>query len=323
MEILILGAGVNGLSCGIRLQEAGIPTQIWARDLPPDTTSNVAAAVWYPYKAFPEHLVDRWGARSFREFCELASDGASHVIVRKGIEIFTNVKTDDPWWRNAVSDFRHARRDELPEGYRSGYVFKAPVIEMPAYLNYLMRRFRDLGGQIERVQPLRDISETLARHDITINCTGLGARELVHDGTMYAARGQIVRIKQVGIQRFWLDTQDANRLTYIVPRTNDVVLGGTYEEGDERLAPDPTIAAAIIARCAKLEPRLKTLENDDILEHRVGLRPERPNIRLEVERFPAGKAVIHNYGHGGAGVTISWGCAEEVVHLVRQCDLER
>ena len=62
MEVVVVGCGVSGLSCGIRLLEAGFDVQIWARDLPLRTTSNIAAAIWYPYKAYPQELVGRLAA---------------------------------------------------------------------------------------------------------------------------------------------------------------------------------------------------------------------------------------------------------------------
>jgi D-amino-acid oxidase len=313
MDILIIGCGVSGLSCGIRLLEAGFSAQIWARDLPPRTTSNVAAAVWYPYKAYPEHLVVGWSAATYADFVQLAQVPETGVAQRAGIEIFPWI-VEDPWWRAAVPGFRHATADELPDGYRDGYVFEAPVIEMPVYLGYLMRRFESLGGQIA-VRPLASVDEAFAHYDRVINCAGLGARELIGDPTLAPIRGQVVRVAQVGIERFWLDDYGPGGITYIVPRANDCILGGTADEGSEDLTPDPATAAAIIARCVALEPRLR---NAAILEHKVGLRPGRPAVRLEAEQWAPGKLLIHNYGHGGAGVTLSWGCAAEVLGLAER-----
>ena len=318
MDILVIGCGVSGLSCGIRLLEAGFSVQIWARDLPPRTTSNVAAAVWYPYKAYPEHLVVGWSASSYADFVQLAQAPESGVTQRVGIEIFPWA-AEDPWWRAAVPSFRHAKASELPDGYRDGYVFEAPVIEMPVYLAYLIRRFESLGGQIT-VRSLASVDEAFAQCDRVIDCAGLGARELVGDATLVPIRGQVVRVAQVGIERFWLDDYGPGGVTYIVPRANDCILGGTADEGSEDLTPDPATAAAIIARCVALEPRLRHAE---ILEHKVGLRPGRPAVRLEAEQWAPGKLLIHNYGHGGAGVTLSWGCAAEVVGLAEGLGDER
>ena len=313
MDILIIGCGVSGLSCGIRLLEAGCSAQIWARDLPPRTTSNVAAAIWYPYKAYPENLVVGWSAATYADFVQLAQLPETGVAQRAGMEIFPWV-VEDPWWRAAVPSFRHATASELPNGYQDGYVFEAPVIEMPVYLGYLMQRFEALGGKIT-VRSLASVDEAFAQYDRVIDCAGLGARELIGDATLTPIRGQVVRVAQVGIERFWLDDYGPNGVTYIVPRANDCILGGTADEGSEDLTPDPATAAAIIARCVALEPRLR---NAEILEHKVGLRPGRPSVRLEAEQWAPGKLLIHNYGHGGAGVTLSWGCATEVLGLIER-----
>src|SRR5262245_12360008 len=280
--------------------------------MPPRTTSNVAAAIWYPYRAFPLERVGAWGAQTFAELMRLAAPPGTGVISTSGIELFPD-PVGDPWWRESVTVFRRARPDELPEGYADGYVFEVPIIEMPIYLGYLMRRFQTLGGSIE-THALASPDEALAACDLVVNCSGLGARELVGDQSMFAVRGQVVRVAQVGIERFWFDDYGPRGLTYIVPRSNDIILGGTDQEHDERLEPDPATAESIVERCAALEPRLRDAQ---ILEHRVGLRPGRPSVRLEGERLAAGQLLVHNYGHGGAGVTLSWGCADEVLSLVR------
>jgi D-amino-acid oxidase len=310
MDILIIGCGVAGLTCGIRLTEAGHRARIWARDLPPNTTSNVAAAIWYPYKAYPEELVGRWAAATYAEFARLQEQPDTGVALREGSEIFP-YPVDDPWWRDALPGFRRATPAELPEGYVDGYSFAAPVIEMPVYLGYLMRRFEALGGSVQ-VRALESPEAALAAGDVVVNCAGLGARELIGDRSLFAIRGQVVRVAQVGVERFWLDDYGPRGLAYIVPRSQDIILGGTADDGDERLAPDPATAQAIVERCVALEPRLR---DAPILEHRVGLRPGRPTVRLEAEHGAPGKLLVHNYGHGGAGVTLSWGCADEVLRI--------
>ncbi len=310
-DIIIIGGGVSGLSCGIRLIEAGFTVRIWARDLPLRTTSNVAAAVWYPYKAYPEYLVVGWAATTHAELLRLAGQPDTGVIVREGLEIFPWA-VEEPWWREAVSSYRRVMPAELPAGYQDGYVFEAPVAEMTIYLQYLQRRFEALGGSIEG-RVVRSFDEAFAQCDRVVDCAGLGARELAGDATMIPIRGQVVRVAQVGLDRFILDDYGPNGIAYIVPRINDCILGGTADEGAEDLTPDPATAEAILARCIALEPRLREAA---VLEHKVGLRPGRPTVRLEVERPVIGKLLVHNYGHGGAGVTLSWGCAAEVVRLV-------
>jgi D-amino-acid oxidase len=309
MQAVVIGAGVIGLSCGIRLRQVGFDVEIWAREAPHRTTSSVAAAIWYPYNAFPRERVAAWGARTFSVLAALAADPAAGITMRQGLEIFPE-PPGDPWWLEPGMPFRHARADELPEGYLGGYVLSLPVIEMPIYLAYLEARFRDLGGRVA-LRPLHSLDEALADAGLVVNCAGLGARELAGDPSLYAIRGQVVRVAQIGLERFWLDDYGPRGLTYIIPRSRDIVLGGTADIGDERTAPDPATAQAILERCIALEPGLRAAE---VLEHKVGLRPGRPAVRLEADAR-GDRRVIHCYGHGGAGVTLSWGCAEEVAAL--------
>ena len=311
MEALVIGAGVSGLSTAILLQETGWSVRIWAADQLRQTTSSVAAALWYPYKAYPENLVLEWGRRTYDMLATLTADPATGVVLREGIEL-RRQPVPDPWWRAAVPHFRRPDPAELPPGYRDGYVFTVPIIEMPVYLRYLTERFITAGGAIEQ-RDLRALTEATAACALVVDCAGLGARKLVRDALLQPIRGQIVRVRNPGLTRFVLDEEHPAGVTYIVPRTTDCILGGTAVEDDWDTRPDPAIAADILERCIALEPRLAEAE---VLEHKVGLRPGRPVVRLEREIIN-GATVVHNYGHGGSGVTLSWGCAEEVVRLVR------
>jgi D-amino-acid oxidase len=307
--VVVVGCGVIGLTAAIRLREAGVDAGIVTAELPPGTTSSVAAAIWYPYKAYPEDSVLSWGSRTFGVFEELSDTPESGVLMREGVEIWRE-RVPDPWWAGAVPHVRRSNEEELPPGYVDGHTFLAPIVEMPIYLTYLMDRFSAAGGSVQR-RTLSSLDEVDAR--AVVNCVGLGARDLVDDASMEPIRGQIVRVRNPGIERFVLDEENPDGVTYIVPRSGDCILGGTAEEGEWDLEPDPETAAAILRRCRRLEPRLRDAE---VLEHRVGLRPGRPEIRLELEDGPIPR--IHNYGHGGSGITLSWGCAEETLRLVKE-----
>jgi D-amino-acid oxidase len=120
-----------------------------------------------------------------------------------------------------------------------------------------------------------------------------------------------VLVEAEGVGEWLLDQSDPEHLLYVVPRERDVVLGGTAQEGDEDLRADPATAEAILSRCAAAVPALRGAR---VTGGRVGLRPVRPAVRLESEDRTGGR-IVHCYGHGGAGVTLAWGCAEEVVAL--------
>ena len=310
MKIVVVGCGVSGLSCAARLLEAGHAVEIWTRELPADTTSMIAAAVWYPYQVGPVEKATRWALASYAEFMRIAADPTSGIAVRGGRELFDD-DSEDPDWRRDLDGFREARGDDLPNGYAVAYHTRVPVIEMPIYLPWLVARVRALGGEIHR-RSVTSLDEALAAAEAVINCTGLGSRELLGDAELVPIRGQIVRVERGQVDTFVFDRNHSPGPTYIVPRSNDCVLGGTADEGNEDLTPDAASSAEIQARCAALDPRLQGAR---VLSVGVGLRPGRSAVRLELER-PAGKLLVHDYGHGGAGVTMSWGCADEVAQLV-------
>ena len=310
MEALVIGAGVIGLSAAIRLQEAGWRVRIWTARPPEETTSAVAAALWYPYRAYPAELVDAWGRRSYAEFARLADDPESGVTMVPGIEIWRH-PVADPSWADAVPGLHRLGVERLPAGFVDGRGCTMPVARMERYLGYLAERFARGGGRME-LRAVRHLAEATRHVALVVNCAGLGARDLVGDDSVVPIRGQVVRVANPGVERFWLDEDNPDGLTYIIPRGDDCILGGTSEAGEWGLEPDPAIAEVIVRRCAALEP---SLAGARILEHRVGLRPGRPAVRLEAESLPGGARVIHCYGHGGAGMTLSWGCADEVAAL--------
>lgn len=296
-RVLVVGAGVTGLTCAVRLAEAGHRVDVVARDLPPETTSTVAAALWYPYRALPQDRVTAWAATSYAEFSRLAELDTG-VRMLPGTEVLREV-SPEPWWAGAVPDLTRTRP---PEGYAEGRSFTAPVIEMPVYLRWLARRLDQLGGTLTRMQLSR-----LPANGVVVNCSGLGARWLASDREVSPVRGQVVLVDGCHVDRWWLDESGP---TYVVPRSHDIVVGGTDDEDEWSRVPSPETARLILERATRLVPELADAR---VVGHRVGLRPVRTAVRLE-----AVGRTVHCYGQGGAGVTLSWGCAEEVVRLVAE-----
>jgi D-amino-acid oxidase len=295
VRTVVVGAGVVGLTTAVRLREAGIDADVVAREEPQETTSAVAAALWYPYRALPAERVTAWSAQTYSALAGLAEVVGSGVRMLAGTERLAP-DAPDPWWREAVPGL---------ERTGLGLRFVAPVVDMSVHLPWLVDRLRALGASVER-RHVASFDELDA--DAVVNCAGLGARELAADASLVAVRGQVVRVAAPEVREWLLDQSDPQRLVYVVPRENDVVLGGTAEEGAEERAPDPATTDAIRARCAALVPALRDAPVVDVA---VGLRPVRPAVRLESEG-----RVVHCYGHGGAGVTLAWGCAGEVAALL-------
>ncbi len=307
MRVRVVGAGVVGLTSALRLAEAGHQVDVVAAELSQSTTSAIAAALWYPYRAYPEADVTRWSAASFTAFTALAADPRSGVRLRRGRELF-RTPVAEPWWRSAVPELDRVPGDQRPEGYLDGYQLTVPVADMALYLAWLGARLREAGVGVE-VRRLDDLAAAFGGVDVVVNCAGLGARELVGDQTLSPVRGQVLVVEQFGLTEWVLDQSDPERLTYLVPRDDTVILGGTSEEGDADVEARPATAEAILARCAALAPEAAAAR---VLDQRVGLRPARPAVRLETELRAEGP-VVHCYGHGGAGVTLSYGCAADVV----------
>lgn len=306
-RVIVVGAGVVGLSCALRLLESGHRVDVIARDLPLETTSAIAGAFWYPYRALPQERVTAWASASYAEYVGLAGEPDTGVRMVLGTQVHRERQTD-PWWRSAVPSMD--RETALPAGYSDGWTFATPVVEMPVFLRWLTGRVEEMGGTITRMNLSGLPPVEPGGAQMVVNCSGLGARLLGNDRSVVPVSGQVVRLAQIGtagagLERWWLDAEGP---TYIVPRSQDIVVGGTDIEGDWSRTPSPERAKEIVQRAARLVPELAKAT---VLGHRVGLRPVRPAVR--VERVGD---VVHCYGHGGAGVTLAWGTADEVAALV-------
>jgi D-amino-acid oxidase len=301
-RVIVVGAGVVGLSCAVRLLEAGHHVDVVARDLPLETTSATAAALWYPYRAYPFERVTAWSQATYAELERLSADEATGVAMVFGTELH-RTRQPDPWWRDAVPALTRIAQPGAP--YIDGWTFVTPVAEMPVYLRWLVTRVDELGGTLTRMA----LSALPTEADVVVNATGLGSRHVADDPTLLPVRGQVVYVEQVGLDHWWLDESGP---VYVVPRSRDIVVGGTDDEGEWDRRPDPDVAKRILERAVELVPELAAAR---VVGHKVGLRPARPEVRVEsVEQ--GDHRVVHCYGHGGAGVTLSWGCADEVVELV-------
>lgn len=307
--VTVVGAGVSGLTTALRLAEAGHEVSVVSRDRPPDTTSAVAAALWFPYRALPYDRVLAWSHTGYQVFAGLAADRPeAGVRLRPGTELVPDPPGARPWWAAAVPDL--ALITDVPPGFRAGWRFVAPVVDMSRYLDWLAAEAAAAGATtVAEEVTVADLADL---GPVVVDCAGLGARDLVPDPTLVPVRGQVVVVDQAGVEEWVSATVDDETLTYVVPRLETVVLGGTAEDGRWDRTPDPAVAAAILDRATALVPALAGAR---VREHRVGLRPARPAVRLEAERRGA-QLVVHNYGHGGAGVTLSWGCAAEAAALV-------
>lgn len=307
--ITVIGAGVSGLTCAVRLLESGFPVSILTREEIVETTSSVAAALWFPFRAYPLDKVIDWSVASLTRFQTLEREPGSGIVLHTVAELYRG-EPPLPGWREKLEGFRVLSHGQVPQSFSGGYEIAVPVIDSSRYLPYLLGRAIELGAEVTR-RELSDIPSLRSESDLVVNCSGTGARDLADDPAVVPIRGQVLRVARSAFDRVVVDEGSAEA-AYIVPRTDDCILGTTIEEGVWDRSPSERSTRDIVTRCAELDPRVLEAE---ILEARVGLRPGRHEVRIEAVELD-GLTVLHNYGHGGSGFTLSWGCAEDVLRLV-------
>lgn len=306
-RIAIIGAGVSGLTCGVLLAERGERVSILADEVGLQTTSAAAGAIWYPYDAEPIERVIAWSLATFDELVSLTSNAATGVSMIE-LRCFARAgEIEIPDWGGPLG----ARRlRSMCNNFTSGFAINVPLIDTSIYLEYLTRRFTEAGGTITSGIRFDELDEIPRENSVIINCAGVGARELVRDSEVEPHRGQVVLVAKSDLDHAIVC--DDPPLMYIFPRSNDCVFGGTNEISDNR-EPSASDRASIIEECT----RVLNTPPPEVVGERVGLRPFRKSgVRLERDSLGDGRAVIHNYGHGGSGFTLSWGCAAEVARLI-------
>lgn len=326
-HIAVVGGGIIGLSVAVRLASAGRRVLVYTRDDVSSTTSSRAGAVFSAFDAWD--LRDEL-AESARAFAILAgSEPRSGVSLRASREYWT-VAREAPAWTALVAEVLGERVEHLGAlgEYAGGFRLVVPQIDIVQYMPWLRQQALDAGASIV-VGEVANLSEVFEQGAaLVVNASGLGARGLAGDHAVTPMRGQVLHVPNaLGLTEALDATEPDGRITYIYPFPRHVVLGGTYEPGQERCETDEATLLEIVARCRRLlalhgHARAGELGRDR-LRAVAGLRPARVQggrmeaVRIECERTPDGQ-VIHAYGHGRAGVTLSWGTAWRVMQMIDQ-----
>ncbi|XP_055999307.1 D-amino-acid oxidase-like isoform X6 [Ostrea edulis] len=288
VRIAVVGAGAVGLSTALCIQDRirNCDVHIIAEKFSPSTTSDGSAGLWTPFLV-PQDQIDivtRWSMDTYRYLLGLFR---SETAYRDGVQLISGfnfcqeVKTDPPWCKDVIG-FRRLEEEELQDypGKEFGIFYTAFTLDVPSLLSSYMRTFRDRGGFVIP-KKLKSLQE----------------------------------VKAPWIKHFYIDIDRNNDVTYILPGIETVVLGGTAQDGDWNTEDDQADIDGIMERCLKVMPSLKDSKRQGAW---AGLRPYRESVRLEIDRdTDNSKAkIVHNYGHGGAGLTIFWGCANDAAALV-------
>ena len=307
-NIGVIGAGISGLSTAFILVNEGHRVTVLAKAFSPNTTSNKAAAFWFPYHVRGDKRAIVWVEKSYQFYKQLTADknsGISFIKLIKGIKV--GVVDDDSWVQfMPPNTCRELLVSELPIGYSKGFEAEVPLIETQIFLPYLQQQLLQKGVVFIKKE-ITDLSDISQQFDAVINCSGLGAKTLCKDEKIFPVRGQVLLLEPGYPDSIFLDNQTP---TYIVPRKDATIIGGTYEEhiGDE-ITESKTLEK-LLDKASTVFPELK---NRKVIGSWAGLRPFRETVRLERE---PNTNIIHNYGLGGSGFTLAFGCAEAVKDLI-------
>ncbi len=312
INVGVVGAGVIGLTSAIRLLEQGHSVNIHAKEVTPNTTSDVAAAFWCPYRVGPYDRALEWARFTHGVFSRELENPDCGISLTRNREIFKE-PAKDPWYLDLLHNYKKIPAEQLPETFIDAYEFDTYLIETASYMKYLHEKVQSLGANIIEHE-IDSLEELKGNYDLVINCSGVWARQLVNDEAVYPIRGQVVVIEKLDKLNEPITTHDAGEYpSYIVPRSTDCLLGGTALSDNWDLEAHIDTALDIRGRCKQIVPET---ESPKVLHHKVGLRPGRKSVRLELDQSIPALPVIHNYGHGGSGYTLSWGCAEDVLELL-------
>ena len=257
-DVAVIGAGAVGLATARLLQRRGRNVVIYARELPPDTTSNIAGAQWSPTSVadrlegpFAIRFEDA-SRRAYRHFQNLV--GPDYGVRWIDNYFLSERRLGIPGYMSRILDLypelEDLEGDEHPFPTRFARRVTTMFIEPPRYLRALMRDFRLAGGEVV-VGEIADRRQLAALPEAAIvNCTGLGARELFGDASLVPVRGQLVVLRpqpELDYLTIGGGRHSGGGSQYMFPRSDGVLLGGTFERGVETLEPDPAQTERILS----------------------------------------------------------------------------
>ncbi len=308
-KIAIIGAGISGLSCAYLLSKQEHITDVIAKAFSPNITSNKAAAFWFPFHIRNDKRGIEWSQKSYDFYKALCENTLTGISMKQLIKVIRkNVIEEEPVWINFLrqDSLSMIPENDLPEGIAKAYNVLVPLIETQIFLPYLKDYLTEAGVNFIQKE-IKNLDEISNKYDYIINCTALGARKLCNDETIIPVRGQVALIETKTDFPIYLDNE---KPLYIVPRKDAMIVGGTYEADIYDEITEPETLHELLQNAYSVFPELM---QQKVLGNWAGLRPYRPTVRLEKENN-----IIHNYGHGGSGFTLAFGCAEEVVSLLEE-----
>jgi D-amino-acid oxidase len=308
-SIAIIGAGISGMATAYLLLKKGYRLTIYASAFYPNITSNKAAAFWFPYHIRNDKRGIAWCLESYRQYKVLSTDKNTGISMCKLIKVLrAGVSEEEPAWIDFMprDSYKMLPQNELADGIARICEATVPLIETQLFLPWLQQQLLK-AGVVFFEKEIKDLYALAKKHDVVINCSGLGAQQLCNDDTLVPVRGQVALLSPGGSNDIYLDNEAS---LYVVPRKDAIIVGGTYEEGIADAVNEPETIQQIVDKAYTAVPALKA---QVVTGSWAGIRPYRETVRVEQE---PGTNIIHNYGHGGSGYTLAFGCAASVASLI-------
>lgn len=329
VKIAVVGAGMVGLSTAVSIQKLLSKAKITliADKFDTHTTSAGAGGLYRPtsqlVKGVPVETLRKWVTASWDYFTSLAMSPMAKETGQTLVPgyVLSNNKdiVEDALYRDIVFNFRMLTSEEMKRlkfPYKYGCNFTSVITQPKKFMPWLMRQFKENGGTVE-FRTVGKLTELADAYDVVVNCTGLGSQQLIPDPAMYPVKGQLVLVRAPWIKTFMYC--DGDEPTYFIPHDDQLIVGGTRERGNYSTDVSKEIQDDILKRAAELLPQVKCA---DIIGNWSGLRPSRDPLRLEKELLKTGDGktlrVVHNYGHGANGISLSWGTAQEAARLTKE-----
>ncbi|CAG9764257.1 unnamed protein product [Ceutorhynchus assimilis] len=329
-NIAVIGCGVIGVTTALEIQKkyGGIAkVTIVADKFSPKTTSDIAAGLWEPYLLAEndEEDVIRWSKATFDFILKLWKEGKAKdagICLQPAVNLFNCKNYNTPKWVSVTLGYnelgvRHLESlsKQYNQSFTGGFMFMGFTWEPILFLPHLQKQFLRNGGTIieKHVQRFNELED----FDVIVNCTGLEARNLSCDRSIVPIRGQVIRVYAPWQYiTYLIQCDDDEDACYVIPNRDSVILGGTKQQSfDTTINKNDT--DRILKNTSKINYALAKCKK---ISEVVGLRPSRYRVRLEDEYIEtnSGKilGIVHNYGHGGAGITLAIGCAKDASNLV-------
>lgn len=316
-KIAVIGGGVIGRMAALELAKAGYRVTVITDKRPEETTSTVAGGLWKPAYAKPVEKLIPWANETYDWLKTIPQEPAVAGLQWVSAFLHYTEASNDRRWEDKLSDVREI---STPTGLpldiiATHYTEVLPIVDMSIFLPWLREEGRK-AGVVEVFQNISSLEEAASLGELVVLATGLATSALIPDAGVYPIQGQIVRVANPGGLSYHQYNNSTETL-YIIPNVNRVIIGGTHVEHSTDEVFDLALEKEMLERAYRFEPRLKEMP---IVSRAIGFRPGRDETLVKLD---TSAKLIHSYGHGGSGVTVSYGVAREILRLTKEFENTR